>query len=487
MNDQCQLTIDNVREQIVGIDAQVPLVDGTRAQYINFDNAASTPALRPVQDKVNEFMVWYSSVARGAGFKSQIATEAHELARDIVACFVGANLETNTVIFGKNATEAMNKAAHRLPLDREDIVLVSLMEHHSNDLPWRQRATVHHVGVREDGALDEEHYDQLLEQYAGRVKLVAVSGAQNVTGYINPVHRLAEKAHAVGARICVDAAQLAPHRTIDVRPDDDPQHLDFVALAGHKMYAPYGTGALVGPKEVFEQGTPDQVGGGTVRLVTQEHVRWAGAPERDEAGSPNVVGAVALAQAILCLQEIGLDAIARHEAELTAYALRCLREIRGVRVYGLTDPGRAGERLGTIPFTVEGNDHYRVAAVLSCEGGIGVRNGFFCAHPYLLHLLGISGDEAEAQLQDMLGGRRVGRPGMVRASFGCYNTREEIDRFVGLLERILTGDIQGDYEQDLLSGAYSAKGFTPNLDEYFALRPGMRALRREGAPGSCWA
>ncbi len=487
MSQTCRLTIDNVREHIVGIEAQVPLLDGTRRQYVNFDNAASTPALAPVFDKVNEFLVWYSSVARGAGFKSQIATEAYELAHDIVACFLGANLETNTVIFGKNTTEAMNKAAYRFPLTPEDIVLVSLMEHHSNDLPWRQRATVHHVGVRDDGALDEDDYDQLLERYAGRVKLVAISGAQNVTGYINPIHRLAEKAHAVGARICIDAAQLAPHRAIDMRPDDDPQHLDFVAIAGHKMYAPYGTGALVGPKAIFEQGTPDQVGGGTVRLVTREEVRWAGAPERDEAGSPNVVGAVALAQAILCLQEIGMDAIARHEAELTAYALRRLRQIRGLHIYGPTDPDSAGERLGTFPFTVEGADHYKVSAVLSCEGGIGVRNGFFCAHPYLLHLLGISGEEALNHLEEMLGGLRVGRPGMVRASLGCYNTVEEIDHFVSVLDRISTGDVRGDYVQDPLSGTYHAQGFEPNLDEYFALHPGMRARRREGLTGACVA
>src|SRR5690606_24454379 len=135
--------------------------------------------------------------------------------------------------------------------------------------------------------------------HAGRVKLVAISGASNVTGHLNPIHRLAEKAHAAGARILVDAAQLAPHRAIDMRADDDPGHLDFVALSAHKMYAPFGTGALVGPISIFGDGTPDVVGGGTVGLVTVDDVRWAGPPDRDEAGSPNVVGAVALAQAIL--------------------------------------------------------------------------------------------------------------------------------------------------------------------------------------------
>lgn len=486
-----RLTIDNVREQVVGIDARVPVLDGSHPQYIYFDNAASTPVLRPVYDKVNEFMTWYSSVHRGAGFKSQIATEAYELARDLVACFIGADPETNTVIFGKNTTEAINKLARRFPLEPDGagdpVVLCSLMEHHSNDLPWRQRARVYHIAVNSDGTLDEKDYDRLLREHAGRVKLVAITGAQNVTGCLNPIHRLAEKAHAAGAMILVDAAQLAPHRAINVRPDDDPGHLDFVAIAGHKMYAPYGTGALVGPRWVFEQGTPDLVGGGTVDLVTTDEVRWTGAPGRDEAGSPNVPGAVALAQAILSLQEMGMDAVARHEAELTSYALRRLREVDGLEIYGPSDPDQVQERLGTIPFNLQGADHYKVAAVLSCEGGIGVRNGCFCAHPYILHLLGISAQEAVQHHEELLAGRRTGRPGLVRASFGCYNTEEEVDRFVDVLARLAAGDIQGDYVQDTASGDYWPRGFEPDLDQYFNFKPGLSIPRGERILAWCGA
>ncbi len=478
-----KLTIDNVRDQIVGIEAQVPLLDGSRRQYVNFDNAASTPALRPVFDRVNEFMTWYSSVHRGTGFKSQIATEAYEQAHDIVGCFVGANLATNTVIFGKNTTEAINKLARRFPLERDDVVLCSLMEHHSNDLPWRQRARLIHVAVHDDGSLDEDDFDRLLAQYAGRVKLVAVSGASNVTGWLNPIHRLAEKAHAVGAKILVDAAQLAPHRAIDMRPDDDAGHLDFVALSAHKMYAPYGTGALIGPIEVFAQGAPDMVGGGTVDMVTVDDVRWAAPPDRDEAGSPNVVGAVALAQAVLSLQEIGMEALARHEAELTAHALRRLGAIEGVELYGLTDPDRAAERVGVIPFNVRGVDHYKAAAVLSFEGAVAVRNGCFCAHPYILRLMGIPEEEALRHRQEILAGRRRGLPGLVRISFGCYNTVEEVDHAAGVLARIAAGEIQGDYEQDPASGAYRPRGYEPDYERYFALQPGpAHRARRDSVP-----
>ncbi len=479
------LTIHNVRENIVGIDAKVPLLGGAHRQYVNFDNAASTPALRPVHDKVDEFMTWYSSVHRGTGFKSQIATEAYELAHDIVGCFVGADLETNTVIFGKNTTEAINKLAHRFPLEPDDVVLCSLMEHHSNDLPWRQQARLQHVAVRDDGSLNEEDFDRLLAAHAGKVKLVAISGASNVTGHLTPIHRLAEKAHAAGAKILVDAAQLAPHRAIDMRADDDPGHLDFVALSAHKMYAPYGTGALVGPVSVFGSGTPDVVGGGTVDIVTVDDVRWAGPPDRDEAGSPNVVGAVALAQAILSLQQIGMEALARHEAELTAHALLRLGEIDGVQLYGLTDPERATERVGVIPFNVRGADHYKVAAVLSFEGGIAVRNGCFCAHPYILRLLEVSGEEALRHQQDILAGTRVGLPGLVRISFGCYNTVEEVDHAADVLARIAAGDIRGEYEQDPGSGAYWPRGYEPDYERYFVLQRGLAPRPRDRKMPRC--
>ena len=485
MTGNGKLTIHNVREQIVGLDRKVPLLDGTQRQYVNFDNAASTPALQPVHDKVNEFMAWYSSVHRGTGFKSQIATGAYELAHDIVGCFVGADLRTNTVIFGKNTTEAINKLARRFPLERDDVVLCSWMEHHSNDLPWRQQARSIHVAVRDDGSLDEDDFDRLLRQYAGKVKLVAITGASNVTGCLNPIHRLAEKAHAAGAKILVDAAQLAPHRAIQMRDDDDPGHLDFLVISAHKMYAPYGTGALIGPTSLFAQGTPDLVGGGTVSIVTEDEVHWAAPPDRDEAGSPNVVGAVALAQTVLSLQEIGMDALAQHEAELTAHALRRLQEIPGIELYGLTDPGRAAERVGVIPFNVPDADHYKVAAVLSFEGGIAVRNGCFCAHPYILRLLQVSGKEALRHQQDIIAGKKVGLPGLVRISFGCYNTIEEVDHAVEVLGRIAAGEIEGEYEQDPSSGEYWPSGYEPDYAKYFCFLPELKYPDRKPAIPGC--
>ncbi|MBW7959367.1 MAG: aminotransferase class V-fold PLP-dependent enzyme, partial [Candidatus Promineofilum sp.] len=302
-----------MRSRILGLDREIPLLDGRRVTYVNLDNAASTPPLLDVVRAIEEFMPYYSSVHRGTGFKSRLSTVAYDQAHEIIGRFVGADLDTNTVIFGKNTTEAINKLAYRFPLRPDSVVITTQLEHHSNDLPWRPHAHVVHVRALPDGRMDEADFDRLLKEYAGRVALVAVTGASNVSGYLQPIHRMARKAHAAGARILVDAAQLAPHRRVDMRPDDDPEHLDFVTLSAHKMYAPYGTGALIGPKEIFLNDAPEYRGGGTVDIVTLDEVYWAGVPDREEAGSPNVVGAVAMAVAARVLMEVGMDEVAAHE------------------------------------------------------------------------------------------------------------------------------------------------------------------------------
>lgn len=458
-----------LRERIVGIDRRVPVLDGSMRPYVNLDNAASTPVLRDVLDTVESFLGWYSSVHRGTGFKSRVATQAYEDAREIVAGFVGASPREHLVIFGKNATEAVNKLSYRLALSPEDVVLVSQMEHHSNDLPWRARARVEHVGVAADGRLDEADFERLLRLHAGRVRLVAVSGGSNVTGHMTDIHGLAAKAHAAGAQILVDAAQLAPHRRIDMGRLGDPGHLDYVALSAHKMYAPFGTGALIGRRDAFAQGEPEYRGGGTIDFVGLDEVAWAHGPDRDEAGSPNVVGAVALAAAMQALERIGMENVARHEAALTAHALQGLERIPGIRIYGDADARGAAGRLGVITFNLADRPHGLVAAVLSTEFGIGVRNGCFCAHPYVVRLLGLTPAEVVTIRSLMVAGDRSTAPGMVRVSFGSYNTTDEVDALVQAVGRIAGGDYSGDYRPDRASGEYAAQRWAPDLSSYFSL------------------
>jgi selenocysteine lyase/cysteine desulfurase len=269
--------------------------------------------------------------------------------------------------------------------------------------------------------------------------------------------------------ILVDCAQLAPHRRVSMLSLEDPAHLDFVALSAHKLYAPYGTGALIGRTDVFEAGEPDAPGGGTVELVTLDQVTWADPPDRDEAGSPNIVGTVAMALAIGQLEEIGMEAVAAHEAELTAEVLRRLASIRRVRLFGDGDPDAAPSRLGVIPFQVEGLSHFLVAAILGYEHGIGVRSGCFCAHPYILSLLGIAKDEADRTRERMLAGDRREMPGLIRASFGLYNTLDEVERFARAVEAIAEGDYRREYKQDAATGEYNPVGWSPDFTGFFPL------------------
>jgi selenocysteine lyase/cysteine desulfurase len=299
---------------------------------------------------------------------------------------------------------------------------------------------------------------------------VAVTGASNVTGFIQPIHELARKAHEHGAMILVDAAQLAPHRQVDMKPDDDPEHLDFVAISAHKMYAPFGTGALVGPNEIFLGGPPEYRGGGTVDVVTADEVEWAGTPDRDEAGSPNVVGALAMAVAARVLMEVGMDQVAAHEQELVEYTLERLGAMEGITIYGETDPARASEKVGAIPFNLEGVSHFLVAAILGYEAGVGVRSGCFCAHPYVVHLLKLTDDEAATWRGQLLGGDKSSMPGMVRMSFGCYNNIDDIDRMMEMLERIAASDYQGDYRLDTASGEYLPADYEEPILDFLPLR-----------------
>lgn len=455
------------RTAVAGLSATVPTQQGERP-YINFDNAASTPPLKDVVQAVNDYLPWYSSVHRGNGFKSRLSTELYEQARRTIGEFVGAHPDEHVVIFGKNTTEAINKLSYRLRLAKKDIVLISHLEHHSNDLPWRARATVKRIGLTPHGDIDKTQYEALLQTYAGRVKLVALSGASNVTGHLPDIHWFARKAHEAGAQIAVDCAQLAAHRHIDMKRLADPEHLDYVAVSGHKMYAPFGSGALIGRRDTFIRGQPEYRGGGTVAFVTPKLVDWALPPDSEEAGSPNVVGAVAMARAAKSLQAIGWDIIAQHETSLTSYALTKLQKVPGLTVYGDSNPGRAHHRSGVIPFTLQNVPSHLVAASLGFEWGIGVRSGCFCAHPYVMSLLGIDNRGQQRIRYNLLHRRRDLVPGMVRLSFGLYNTTAEIDVLIEALTAIAKGQ-HANYVVDSRTGQYTPVDMKETFSNYFAL------------------
>jgi cysteine desulfurase/selenocysteine lyase len=436
--------MENFRGYLIGADELVPRLTGEMVPYVNVDNAATTPVMRSSWKAVEALVPHYGSVHRGSGHKARLCTAAYEQARETIGTFVGADPDRDTVIFTKNTTEAINKLARAMPLIDGAVVLTTVMEHHSNDLPWRDRARTIHVGVCADGSLDRNHLDRLLTRYGKRVALLVVSGASNVTGVIQPIHELASQIHAVGGRILVDAAQLAPHRQIDMRDHDDPGHLDFVTLSAHKVYAPFGSGALVGHRDGFDD-APHHRGGGTVDAVTLDDIVWAALPDREEAGTPNLFGAVAFAAATKTLEEIGWDRIVAHESMLLRHAMNGLGGLPGVRIYGPTGPAAVGSKVGVIPFTVEGIDHGLVAAVLGFEHGISVRSGCFCAQPYVADLLRMGPTEISHRIGRIRGGDKRGSPGMVRVSLGLGNDLADVDRVIDAVRKIADGDVAGVY------------------------------------------
>src|SRR2546423_6763092 len=312
----------------------------------------------------------------------------------MVARFLNVDEKDQVVIFVKGTTDALNRiAAAEARLDGRQ-VLVTEMEHHADLLPWRHRSGHMMVGLSDEGHIDLEAIEQALKTSDGKPALRAVGGASNVTGFVSPIHEVAELAHRYGARISVDAAQLAPHHRIDVRPADDPGHLDFVSLSGHKMYAPYGAGVLVAPREFFA-GAPEVMGGGAIDIVTWDDTVWADLPDREEAGSPNVIGAVAMGAAIETLLELGFDEMLEHESGLGSRMLSGLSGIDGVGVLGSIE-NCTPARLALASFVIDGLHHGLVAAALSHEWGIAVRHGCFCANPYVFHLLHMSKDDVAA-------------------------------------------------------------------------------------------
>jgi selenocysteine lyase/cysteine desulfurase len=405
---------------VVGAETTVPLVDGRSRTYANLDVAASAPALRRVADRVTEVLPLYASVHRGAGYLSQVSTALYEASRRTVAAFVGAR-EDDVAVIVRNTTDAVNLLAGCVPAGGR--VLVLDVEHHANLLPWvrstegtDRRATVLAAAPTVAGTLDALRTELARTPYA----LLAITGASNVTGEALPVDAVVRIAHAAGCRVLVDGAQLVPHRGFSLAATD----ADYVAFSGHKAYAPFGAGALVGRRDWLDAGTPYLAGGGAVRDVRTDRTLWQPAPARHEAGSPNVLGAVALAEACDALAALPAGALEAHEQTLRDRLLDGLATVPGVRVLRLWPD--SADPVGVVSFTVGEHDPGLVAAVLSAEHGIGVRDGRFCAHPLLAHL-GVTG-------------------GAVRASIGVGTDAEQVDRLVDALTAFVADGPRARYE-----------------------------------------
>ncbi len=393
--------------QLADAVAQVPLVDGSTARFVNLDYAASAPPLASVHRAVTRTLSYYASIHRGQSYLSRVSTAAYERARETVAERTGARAD-DVVVFTRNTTDALNLLAAAVP----GRVVHLDIEHHANLLPWLESPGVESTAVLA-GATFAQTFEAL-DQELGRAPaaLLAITGASNVTGECPPLERLAGLAHRHGARLAVDGAQLAPHRPVEI----EAMGIDYLAISGHKLYAPYGGGALIGHRDWLDTAAPHLPGGGAVENVTLEGAQWKSSPARHEGGTPNLVGAVALAAGLEALAEIGHDRIAAHETELYERLEQGLRAL-GISVLRIWPDRR--DLVAVASFVVPGHRADLVAAYLSAEHGIGVRGGRFCAHP-LLERLGLADD------------------GAVRVSIGLGTSGEDIEAVLDALGRLVS-------------------------------------------------
>lgn len=377
---------------------------------VYLDNAATTQKPRCVVEAItDEYYNVNANVHRGVHYLSQQATDLHEAAREKVRLFINAR-STNEIIFTRGTTESLNLVVSSFcdgMMQEGDEVIVSVMEHHSNIVPWQLQAAKKGISIRvipmtDEGELRLDEYEKLFTE---RTKIVSVTHVSNVLGTVNPVEEMIHIAHEHGVPVMVDGAQSTPHFAVDVQAMD----CDFFAFSGHKMYGPTGIGVLYGKEEWLDRLPPYQGGGEMIESVSFEKTVFEHLPLKFEAGTPDYVATTGLAKAIDYMTAVGMDNIQRHERELTEYAMQRLSEVEGIRIFG-----RAPRKDAVVSFLV-GDIHHLDMGTLLDRLGIAVRTGHHCAQPLMI---------------------RLGIQGTVRASFAMYNTREEIDALASGIERL---------------------------------------------------
>ena len=433
--------IDALRTQFTGRSTTYPRADGTTGPRIYLDSAASNLRFQGAEAVVEQAMQHYANTHSHLHHGARIMTAAYAQAHDAVRQFVGAPDDYTAIFCGTGVTGGLNRMARLLAAQRpdRDVAITTLMEHHANDLPHRKHMReVVHVPLQVDpdgnaGRVDMNALRAAIREHGDRLNYVAVTAASNVTGIANPVHAIAEAAHDVGALCVVDAAQSAAHRPIHIPGDTPEQALDVVCLSGHKIYAPGSPGVIVARKDLFAHHEPEIVGGGIVNFVDAKRYDVTDAlPDREEAGTPNLPGALLLGATLRILQRIGMDAVEADEQMLTQYAMTALHAIDGLTIYG-SHRLEVAERIGVITLNLHDLPHGLVTAALNDYFGIAVRNECFCAQPFVRQLLGIADASGVAPdaCTDTCGPRT--QPGMVRFSFGLYNTEADVDAAVSAL------------------------------------------------------
>ena len=408
-------TATSLQDLTVDITSLIPTNNGNLFN-VYFDNGATTPPMKSVVKTIEEYTPWYKYVATNS-LKADFLSSLYEQGRKTIKRFVGADLENDITIYTKNSTEAINILSNVICMrhyKQNPVIITTSMEHLSNYLPWKFRFETILVDVLPGGRLSMQDLEQKLWQYRQRVQLVAVTGASNVTGYVNPIHDIARLAHQYGAEIFVDGAQLVQHKTVCMRTADPAEHIDYLSFSSHKIYAPTFSGVLIGPQKAFDAALPLYFGAGMETLVTDDEIKLKKSPARYEGGSNNLLGAIATSCALLTMEHIGMNAICNQEQDLLVYGINLLSQNPNVIIYG--DTGFLEDRIPIISFNVQGKTCKETTEYLYDNYGIITKNGLIGANLYVQKL-------TEGTPYD----------GVVRVSMAFFNQRSELDRLAEAL------------------------------------------------------
>ncbi len=437
-----------IQNDFIGLNTVYTLADGRKTKRVYLDSTASTLMMGAAYDVLEDFYDHYANSHSLLHFSAKITTLQYNWAHQRILSFLGADPEKYTCFFtGSGTTSGINRMARVLHNYRKDkdIVIISIMEHHSNDLPHRKHAAevihipLHFYPSGQPGGLDIKSFEEALKNFQDRVNYVSITGISNVTGIINPIHDIAELAHAYGALVLIDGAQTAAHMPVQISGHKNPaRDIDAFVFSGHKTYAPGSPGVVVCRKAILSAIEPEELGGGMVQDVfLDNYVIKDHFPDREEAGTPNIPGALALAAAIEILDQVGMETVAHEEDKLAKNAIQCMEKIPDVIIYGETNQQHC-DRTGSISFNIKGVHHGLTAAVLNDYFNIAVRNECFCAQPYVKELIfeDIQAELGNISSSEISSHNRL-LVGMVRASFGLYNNQEDVDALISALRAIV--------------------------------------------------
>lgn len=415
------------RSSVIGVDTCMPTTKGCLPRVF-FNNGATDLILKTVRDKFNELLPYYTYTGEQNAFSDEI-TKMYEEVRETILDYVGAAEKKDVVLYTKNGTEAMNVLANCFSQAYEDqVILTTKMEHLANYLPYKERMNTVLINVTSDGEIDLEDYIFKLKKYKRRVKLVAVTGATNVTGVMPPIEEMAKLAHAYGAKIFVDIVQLLQHKPFSMKPHNDPSHIDFVAFSSHKCYTGLDGGALIGDAEFLSQYLPLEFGAGIVKFITDRRIIYQDVPIKYEAGYPDILGVICMGEALKWLKCAGIENISHYEKYLYAYLIEGLKTIPNMRLYAQDN---VSPHIPFVAFNIEGIPFSEVSKRMGYDYGINITSGTIGSPIYVQNLLGLSNEEA---YRLYLEGKSYG---VIRISLSFYNTYEEVDYTICALKEIV--------------------------------------------------